>query len=138
MKIQTNGYSMEQAAAVYLSNTQTAQAGTENRISQGKSFADILSEKTQEGTNPNAAGVTFSKHAAQRLSDRNIELSDTQLERLSEGTKEAGNKGINSSLVMVDDLAFIVNTKSNTVVTAMDPSSSDKNVFTNIDGAVIA
>jgi hypothetical protein len=36
---------------------------------------------------------------------------------------------------MVDDLAFIVNIKSNTVVTALGDSSDS--VFTNIDGAVI-
>ena len=47
-------------------------------------------------------------------------------------------KGINESLVLVDDMAFIVNIKNNTVITAMDKNSSDENVFTNIDGAVIA
>ena len=36
---------------------------------------------------------------------------------------------------MVDNLAFIVNVKNNTVVTALGDSSDS--VFTNIDGAVI-
>ncbi len=136
MKIQTNNYpSIEQAAAQYLSTNQTSQAVSGQE--KGRSFAEILSEKSNDNT-VSASGITFSKHAAERLNDRNIELSDKQLERLNAGTKEAGDKGINSSLVMVDDLAFIVNTKSNTVVTAMDPGNSDKNVFTNIDGAVIA
>ncbi len=135
MKINSNGYSsIEQAAAAYLSGSRdatiTVETGKENR-----SFAEILSEKS--GIKEDLS-VNFTKHAAQRLSDRNIELSDSQLERLSNGTKEAGDKGINSSLVMVDDLAFIVNTRSKTVVTAMDPGSNDKNIFTNIDGAVIA
>lgn len=136
MKINTNGYSsIEQAAAAYLSQSQQ-KVSTDTRTAEGKSFADILSEKTDDQNK--VSGVTFSKHAAERLNDRNIELSDEQLERLNQGTMAAGNKGINSSLVMVDDLAFIVNTKSNTVVTAMDPGNNDKNVFTNIDGAVIA
>ena len=39
------------------------------------------------------------------------------------------------SLVLVDDLAFIVNVKSNTVVTAVN--DVDRGVFTNIDGAII-
>ena len=39
------------------------------------------------------------------------------------------------SLVMVDDLAFIVNVKSNIVVTAVGGSADS--IFTNIDGAVI-
>ncbi len=50
---------------------------------------------------------------------------------------KAGQKGIRDSLVLVDQLAFIVNTKSNTVITAMDQTEADENIYTNIDGAVI-
>lgn len=39
--------------------------------------------------------------------------------------------------MIMDDLAFIVNVKNNTVITAIDQKSSSGNVFTNIDGAVI-
>ena len=41
------------------------------------------------------------------------------------------------SLVIVDDLAFIVNVPNKTVVTAMDSRETEENVFTNINGAVI-
>ncbi len=136
MKINSNGYStIEQAAAAYLNNTQNATLTVETGQEQ-KSFAEILSEKSSKAEP--VMTMQFTKHAAQRLNDRNIELSEKQLERLFDGTRQAGDKGINSSLVMVDDLAFIVNTQSNTVVTAMDPTGDDKNIFTNIDGAVIA
>ncbi|MDE6914138.1 MAG: flagellar protein, partial [Lachnospiraceae bacterium] len=57
--------------------------------------------------------------------------------RLNDGTKKAGEKGIRESLVLVDELAFIVNTKNNMVITAMDQTETDENIFTNIDGAVI-
>ena len=135
MKLNSNGYSsIEQAAAAYLSGSREAPITVETG-QEVRSFAQILNEKSGI---KEATSVNFTKHAAQRLNDRNIELSASQLERLFNGTKEAGDKGINSSLVMVDDLAFIVNTRSNTVVTAMDPASNDKNIFTNIDGAVIA
>ena len=40
-------------------------------------------------------------------------------------------------LVLVDSLAFIVNVPSKTVVTAMDQTETQSNIFTNIDGAVI-
>lgn len=59
------------------------------------------------------------------------------ISRLNEGTQKAGLKGIRESLVIMDDLAFIVNTKSKTVVTAMNQNNSEDNIFTNIDGAVI-
>ena len=101
------------------------------KTSESLSFEEILQKTQQEGE------VKFSKHAANRLNDRNIELTEEQLERLNDGTKRAGEKGIKESLVIVDDLAFIVNTKSNTVITAMDQTETKENIFTNIDGAVI-
>lgn len=134
MGINTNGISLEQAAAAYLSKAPDVRSA--KQTADGKSFAEILNQKGEELYG--SINVKFSKHAAERLYDRNIELSDDQLARLTKGTEEAGNKGIDSSLVMVDDLAFIVNTGSKTVVTAMDPANNDKNIFTNIDGAVIA
>ena len=60
------------------------------------------------------------------------------MERLMQGANKAGAKGIKDSLVMVDELAFIVNIPKNTVITAMDQSQADDKIFTNIDGAVIA
>lgn len=79
--------------------------------------------------------LKFSKHANERLASRNIDLTKEQLKRLETGTKKASEKGINETLVMVDNLAFIVNVKNNTVITAVN-DGEDK-VFTNIDGAVV-
>jgi flagellar operon protein len=97
------------------------------------SFQDILNEKTGKAEET----LRFSKHAAGRLEDRSITLSDNQLDRLTEGTKKAQEKGITESLVMVDQLAFIVNVPNKTVITAMDQTQTNENIFTNIDGAVI-
>ena len=68
---------------------------------------------------------------------RGIDLTDGQLERLEDGARKAEQKGIRDSLVIVDELAFIVNVPNSTVVTAMDSKDAVTNVFTNIDGAVI-
>ncbi len=125
--------SIEQLQDQYLKQ-QKVNAG--NKTPQGMSFEEILHKQQVQKQQP-AENVKFSKHAANRLSDRNIELTDKQLERLNDGTKKAGEKGIRDSLVLVDQLAFIVNTKSNTVITAMDQTESEENVYTNIDGAVI-
>ena len=84
-----------------------------------------------------SSGLKFSKHAANRLLDRNIALTDSQNVRLENGVKQASEKGIKESLVLVDSLAFIVNVPNKTVVTAMDQTETDSNIFTNIDGAVI-
>ncbi len=97
----------------------------------GLSFESVLKAKTSGN-----GELKISKHAGERLRQRNIDLSDTQWSRLETGVKKAGLKGIRESLIMVDDVAFIVNVNSNTVITAVD-ENEDK-VFTNIDGAVIA
>ncbi len=103
------------------------------------SFASVLNKVKESADNNYSEGtVKFSKHAMNRLSLRNIELTNDQMERLSQGRIEAGEKGIKDSLILVDQLAFIVNVPSGTVVTAMDQTENKNNVFTNIDGAVIA
>ena len=121
--------SIEQAANEYLEKGQSSEASKFG----SRSFAEVLANKQTEEAVPK-----FSKHAANRLSERNIELSDKVMGRLCAGMQAAGQKGINESLVMVDQLAFIVNVKNQTVITALDKSDSEGNVFTNIDGAVIA
>lgn len=130
MKIQTNGFhSLEQVQNEYLSQNPKIPAVKQ----QGSlSFQEILEQAS--GTERE---VRFSKHASARLNTRNIELTEGQMERLNEGAKKAQAKGIKDSLVLVDSLAFIVNVPSSTVVTAMEQSEAQENIFTNIDGAVI-
>ena len=125
--------SIEQLQDQYLKQQK---ASASQKLPQGMSFEEIL-QKQQVQSTQTTEPVKFSKHAANRLSDRKIELTDEQLERLNDGTKKAGEKGIRDSLVLVDQLAFIVNTKNNTVITAMDQTEADENIYTNIDGAVI-
>lgn len=125
-------YSLEQAADQFLANSKSSQS-TYNK--EGLSFEDIFEEKTLE--NSNDAKVTFSKHAYDRLESRNINLTTEQVDRLNQGIKAAREKNINESLVMMDNLAFIVSVDNNTVITALDQKSKDSNIFTNIDGAVI-
>ncbi len=103
------------------------------------SFEEILRKKV-DLTSPKTQGTAdlrFSKHAAQRLSDRNISLSEEQLDRLQKGARLCGDKGIKESLVIMDEYAFIVNTQKNTVITAMEQGNEGENIFTNIDGAVL-
>lgn len=94
------------------------------------SFRRILEEKQAQ-----TGELRFSKHANDRLLSRNISLSPEQKERLTSGVDRASQKGIRDSLVMVDDMAFIVNVTNRTVITAV--GDGDDKVFTNIDGAII-
>ncbi|MBE5909791.1 TIGR02530 family flagellar biosynthesis protein [Pseudobutyrivibrio sp.] len=129
LNINPNFTSIERVAGTYLNPAaESKPLGTLN----GASFEDIFKQKLQA-----TSELKFSKHATQRLDDRNIELTEEQSQRLSEGVQKASAKGITDSLVLVDTLAFIVNVPNQTVVTAMDQTESDENIFTNIDGAVI-
>lgn len=128
-----NFLSIEQLQDQYLNRQkQTVGKGTDDA---GRTFGDILKAQSEAGMNPQ--GVKFSKHAVSRLIDRNIALSDEQLERLNDGFRKASEKGIEEPLVLMDGYAFIVNVPNNTVITAMDQTETKENVFTNIDGAVI-
>lgn len=136
MNIQSNGYlSIEQLTDQYLSQTPKAE-GRENP--NRLSFQDILRQKEMESGSLSVGELKFSKHAMNRLKDRNIELNTEQLKRLDDGARRAEQKGIRDSLVLVDQWAFIVNVPNQTVVTAMDSRLTDENIFTNINGAVIA
>lgn len=82
--------------------------------------------------------VKFSNHAIKRLESRNIQLSDTDIEKIQSAVEKAELKGSKDSLVMMENTAFIVNIPNKTVVTAMEVSGSNENVFTNIDSVVFA
>ncbi len=133
-RLQSSYFSIDQMTDVYLQNSKKAtQSSPENE--QVISFQQILKQASEQKIHTD--NVTFSKHANERLASRNINLDAKQMERLNKGIMQAKEKSINESLVMMDNIAFIVNIKNNTVVTAMDQSTNDSNIFTNIDGAVI-
>ena len=130
MNISNNSFgSIEMMRDQLQSGSQVKKPVTSN---QNISFAEILNEKSQLSE---SSSLKFSRHANERLKSRNIDLTKEQLIKLESGTQRAKMKGIKESLVMVDNMAFIVSVKNNTVITAM--SDQDEQIFTNIDGAVI-
>jgi len=129
-KIASQFTSIQQVSDQYLSKREVKNQSQSTDIS----FEQILKQTLGE---TDSSQVKFSKHAMNRLSERNITLTDNQSQRLENGVKQANEKGIKDSLVLVDSLAFIVNVPNKTVVTAMDQTETESNIFTNIDGAVI-
>ena len=133
MNISSGFSSIEQVTGQYLNN-KSDKVSSQSKVR----FEDLLKDRTQLGELENKTdSLKFSKHAGERLADRNISLTDEQLSRLKEGTKQAEAKGIKETLVIMDGLSFIVNVKNNTVITAMNQQENKENVYTNIDGAVI-
>ena len=81
--------------------------------------------------------LKFSNHASKRLEQRGIELKGDQLAKISSAVDQAAAKGSKESLILMKDMALIVNVQNRTVVTAVDDHSMKNNVFTQIDSAVI-
>ena len=132
MDIKNNGFLSIQQLADQVINAPKEEKKSNTTTAEGLSFGQIFSQKSIEEN-----GLKFSKHASFRLTDRGIDLTDGQMARLNDGARKAAEKGIKDSLVLVDDMAFIVNIPNQTVVTAMDSTETIENVFTHINGAVI-
>ena len=81
------------------------------------------------------APLKLSAHATQRLEGRKIDPS--VMSKVSDAVDRAAAKGIEETLILTADSAFIVSVKNRTVITAMDRNALSGNIFTNIDGAVI-
>ncbi|WP_054520569.1 TIGR02530 family flagellar biosynthesis protein [Thermanaerothrix daxensis] len=85
-----------------------------------------------------AQNLRFSNHAQKRLQSRQIDLSPDDLLRLSQAVEKAAQRGGRESLVLVDDLAFLVNVRERVVITAIDPEHRGEGVFTQVDSVVFA
>lgn len=81
--------------------------------------------------------LNFSKHAAKRLNERNIQADGQFKDILEQAVKEARDKGARNVAVIGNEEAFIVNVRNNIVVTAMSRDDMTNKVFTNIDSAVL-
>lgn len=102
-----------------------------NRGSPG-SFKKLFDEKLKE-----ANGLKFSAHALRRLESRDIQLSQEDHEKLKTAVDQAAQKGANDSLILLNQLAFVVNIPNRTVVTAMASDQMHDGIITNIDSAMI-
>lgn len=127
MNITNNNFASIDEMRHKLANGAAHTAADNTKGNSGKSFDKVLIDTADQ--------VKFSKHAAKRLEMRNISISDEQKARLEDAADQAMEKGMTESLVMVDDLAFILNVRNKTIVTAVNDTASA--VFTNIDGAII-
>jgi flagellar operon protein len=81
--------------------------------------------------------LKLSRHARQRISSREINISDKELESIGKAVQKADSKGIRDSLIMFKDTALIVSVRNKTIVTAMKKDSLKDNVITNVDGVVM-
>ncbi|KIL47722.1 TIGR02530 family flagellar biosynthesis protein [Jeotgalibacillus campisalis] len=99
---------------------------------KNKSFSDELNGAIARTNN-----LKISKHANDRLSEREITITDSQWKKVEAKVNEAKTKGIKDSLVLLDQAALIVSVKNGTVITAMGTKDIKDHIFTDIDGTII-
>ncbi|MER2077056.1 TIGR02530 family flagellar biosynthesis protein [Psychrobacillus psychrotolerans] len=113
-------------------HTKIRQPITSNQVALPKqSFLHHLHEASVK------TELIVSKHANQRLQERNIYISDADWAMVSDKVSEARSKGVNDSLVLMDQAALIVSAKNFTVITAMNRTEATNQLFTNIDGTIV-
>ena len=81
--------------------------------------------------------LKISMHASERLNNRNINLTKSDIENINTAINKMEKKGSKESLILYKDLALIASIKNRTIITAIDKNSLDEKIFTNIDGAII-
>lgn len=104
----------------------------DKQVKVNKDFNRIL-----ESIQSKSDEITFSKHATERLSSRDMDLNQDEIIRLETAFNKAESKGVKDALFLMDDKAFIASIKNKTIITTVSKEQLKENVFTNIDGAVI-
>lgn len=113
------------------SNSSISQKAKSTNSNTAKSFAEILDE------NQRNMEVKISAHAQERLKQQNITITQQDMNRIKEATQIAQKKGSKEALMILRDLALVVNINNRTVITAVDKSRQKERIFTNIDSTII-
>jgi flagellar operon protein len=99
---------------------------------QHESFSAQLQAAAQSNSK-----LTVSKHAQERLMQRNIKITNENWQKIETKITEAKKLGITDSLVLLPNAALIVSAKNQTVITALDRKEAVSQIFTNINGTII-
>ena len=122
-------------AAMVQQRIQTSSTESRDTGESGKvSFREALQNQTSGNTGDS---LSFSKHAAARLDQRGISVSDGLMSDLEQAVSKARKKGSKEVAVIGSQGIFIVNVPNNVVVTTMTQEDMKDRILTNIDGAVI-
>ena len=121
---------MSQVHGVSLPPRTEAAASRKGKGASTASFKECLRESL-------GREVRLSKHASDRLGSRRITLDASRREKLADAVRKVGEKGARDSLIVLDDICFIVSVRKGVVVTAMNSEDGAERIFTNIDSAYI-
>lgn len=109
-----------------------AERGTRRQVRKDQdAFREVLSRQMNDS-------VSVSKHARLRMERDGIQLDHGRDQRLRSAVSRAADRGSETSLVIMDDLAMVVNVRNRTLITVVSGDRQNDGVFTDIDSAVMA
>ena len=82
--------------------------------------------------------LSFSRHARERLEQRQLAFSGDDIKRIDNAVIAVSRKGGKLALILLDQLAMLVSVHHRRVITIAARENLHDNVFTNIDSAAIA
>jgi len=107
-----------------------SQAPQQKQKSVGADFEKAFLEALKQGKE----SVKVSAHAGRRMEERQISLSDEDMDKINKAMDALEEKGARESLLLYKDSAFIASISNRTIITAM--KSGEIDTVTNIDSAV--
>lgn len=81
--------------------------------------------------------LTISAHAAQRVGERSIDLSEPVQQRIAEALDTLDAKGARDALLIGSEAAFVVSVSNRTLVTALARDEMQDRAVTQIDSAFV-
>jgi flagellar operon protein len=115
----------------YVSGREFSHGVQKNQANVKESFAKVLENSKKE------VEVKVSVHAQERLKEQNINITPQDFKRINDAANLAEKKGSKESLMLLNDLALVVNISNRTIITAIDKARQKDKVFTNIDSTII-
>jgi flagellar operon protein len=115
-----------------VNNVSVQSQNFDRRVNTSLEFGRILEQYQKQNSE-----LKVSAHAMDRLNERKIKLTETDMAKLTNAVDSIRNKGGKEALILYNSVAFITSIRNNTIITAVDRESLKENVFTNIDSAMI-
>ncbi|MGB9771298.1 MAG: TIGR02530 family flagellar biosynthesis protein [Candidatus Kapaibacteriota bacterium] len=114
---------------VPIGGIETIKKPTQTTFSKSKSDFQKLFEAE-------LGNLKFSSHARARLTSREIDITNEELEKLQKAISSAQMKGGRESLVVFPDKSFLVSIPNRTIITVFANNQLEEKVITNIDSVV--
>jgi len=82
-------------------------------------------------------GYSWSKHARQRMDERNISITHQEEKRIGDCIQRMEAKGAKESLLLTGDTAYIVSVVQRKIITFIARDNLKGNLFTKIDSVML-